>query len=202
VSRYSHPNGARSGPKVHNRYRQPVETGEGNAYNTVVGTCHARSGKFHHFRTSPRSRLASFTTVRLPLNVDHEYLTVSDIGSPAEAQHVTIYTAAIIQARFAKTAFRLQNRISRSVPSPTVEQIKWCGDQLRDELRPFPPRMQPKSPGPHRLSRAIQFWRSRDFWAVLYRPVESSAAWKATRKPANHPLVQDINEWVVHVYRS
>ncbi|ORY27927.1 fungal-specific transcription factor domain-domain-containing protein [Naematelia encephala] len=137
---------------------------------------------------------SSLMAVRLPTNCDDESLTVSDETIPPAAQHVTLYTALIIQARLAKTAFGLQDRISKSLPSPRVEQIKWCGQSFQDDLLSFPAFMQTAGPGPYRLARAIQSWRARYLRSVLYRPVLLSAAWSPSWRNGRDKTVHEIVE--------
>ncbi|RSH90415.1 hypothetical protein EHS25_001020 [Saitozyma podzolica] len=144
------------------------------------------------FGRPPCLSLAVLNTSRLPRNSEDQNLTVSDIELPDDTGDVTLYTALIVQARLARSAFDLQTRISRSLPSPTVEQIKWCGDRFQDEIRSFPPHMRPGAQGPYRLSREIQSWRARDMWSVLYRPVMLSAEWTANGRLNPDPSVRYI----------
>lgn len=76
------------------------------------------------FGRPPCLSFAVLTTSRLPRNSEDQNLTVSDVELPDDTGDVTLYTALIVQARLARSAFDLQTRISRSLPSPTVEQIK------------------------------------------------------------------------------
>jgi transcriptional regulatory protein GAL4 len=117
----------------------------------------------------------------MPLNIDEEDLSVSDIVAPPEVERVTLYTAALVQAHLAKIIFRLQDRISKSSPSPTVEQIKWCGDRFKEEVALFPDHMQPGVEGPFSFALSVQIWRGRDYESVIYRPVLLAAAWGSTR---------------------
>lgn len=136
----------------------------------------------------------SLSAVRLPINTDDGYLTVSTTHFPSDLPRVTLYTALITQAKLAQMAFHSLDRISRSQPSPTVEQIKWCGDYFRDQLAALPAYMQPHAPGPYRLARAIQIWRARDYRSILYRPVLLSAAWSSNPRAASAEVVREIVE--------
>jgi transcriptional regulatory protein GAL4 len=135
--------------------------------------------------------LPSLSAVALPTNTDDALLTVSTTKLPPDSSRVTLYTALITQAKLAQMALASLDRVSRSLPTPTVEQIKWCGDFFRDQVAALPAYMQPGAPGPFVFARAVQDWRARDFRSVLYRPVLLSAAWNTTRKEANE-TVQEI----------
>lgn len=152
------------------------------------------TGCSNTFGRPPCLSLAVLNTSRLPRNSEDQNLTVSDVELPEDTGDVTLYTALIVQARLARTAFDLQTRISRSLPSPTVEQIKWCGDRFQDEIRSFPPHMRQGAQGPYRLAREIQSWRARDMWSVLYRPVMLSAEWTANGRLNPDPSVRYIVE--------
>lgn len=121
--------------------------------------------------------IPSLSTTKLPINTDDGLLTVSTVEAPTDANRVTLYTALIYQAWLSEMASRSLDRLSRSLPSPTAEQIKWCGDQFREQLAALPIYMQPGAPGPYKFARAVQCWRSRDYQSILYRPVLLSAAW-------------------------
>ena len=138
--------------------------------------------------------LPSLSAVRLPVNVEDEHLTVSTPVQPAAASYVTRYTALIKQARLAQMAFHSLDRISRSLPSPTVEQVRWCSDYFRDQLAALPAYMQSTAPPQHRLACAVQIWRSRDYQSVLCRPVFLSAAWKAGATATSDQSVREVVE--------
>ncbi|WWC94251.1 hypothetical protein V866_001091 [Kwoniella sp. B9012] len=123
---------------------------------------------------------ASYLVARLPVNCDDDDLTVTDTVLPEDADHVALYTALLMQTKLAKKMLQLQDRISRSLPYPTVEQIKWCGQSFLADVRSYPAYMQPGTPGPFRLARAIQNWRARDYASILFRPVLLSAAWNSS----------------------
>nr|XP_018266380.1 uncharacterized protein I303_00355 [Kwoniella dejecticola CBS 10117]OBR88538.1 hypothetical protein I303_00355 [Kwoniella dejecticola CBS 10117] len=123
---------------------------------------------------------ASYLVARSPVNCDDDDLTVGDSVLPQDSDHVSLYTALVMQTKLAKKMLQLQDRISRSLPYPTVEQIKWCGESFLADVEAYPAYMQPGTPGPFRLARAIQTWRARDFASILYRPVLLSAAWNAS----------------------
>lgn len=124
--------------------------------------------------------LHSLSTARLPINADDGLLTVSTTLAPTDADRVTLYTALINQAWLSEMASHSLDRLSRSLPSPTAEQIKWCGDQFREQLAALPSYMQPGAPGPYKFARAVQTWRARDYQSILYRPVLLSAAWNTS----------------------
>ncbi|KAI8669829.1 Fungal-specific transcription factor domain-containing protein [Fusarium sp. Ph1] len=136
--------------------------------------------------------LPSLFSVRLPLNTEDEYLTVSSAQKPPDMPGITRYTPLIKQARLAQMALHSLDRISRSLPSPTVEQIKWCGDYFRDQLAALPNYMQTIAPPPDGLAWAIQTWRARDYMSIIYRPVFISAAWSSGGKGVSDKQVGEI----------
>lgn len=71
--------------------------------------------------------LPSLSTARLPVNTDDEHLTVSTSQPPPDSAGITRYTPLIKQAKLANVVLHSLDRISGSLPSPTVEQVKWCG---------------------------------------------------------------------------
>ncbi|KAJ3528992.1 hypothetical protein NM208_g9957 [Fusarium decemcellulare] len=136
--------------------------------------------------------LPSLSSARLPKNTEDEYLTVSSIQHPPDLLGVTRYTPLIKQAKLAQMALHSLDYISRLLPSPTVEQIKWCGDYFRDKLAELPAYMQTATPPPDELAWAIQTWRARDCMSVLYRPVFLSAAWSSAGLPSSDEQVRQI----------
>jgi transcriptional regulatory protein GAL4 len=137
--------------------------------------------------------LPSLFAVRLPVNIDDEHLTVSTIERPADAPYATRYTALITQARLAQMAFHTQDRISRSLPSPSVDQVKWCGDYFHQKLAALPAYMRQATP-PYQFAQSVQIWRARDYRSIVYRPVYLSAAWSAGGMDALDDTVRDIVE--------
>jgi transcriptional regulatory protein GAL4 len=128
------------------------------------------------FGRPPMLGYASLLTSRIPANVDDEDLRVGSMQPAQESAGVTLYSAVITQARLAKVAFFLQDRLARSLPAPTVAQIQWCGEYFRREVALLPP--GPVSPDePFALARAVQIWRMRDYQSVIYRPVFLASAW-------------------------
>ncbi|WWC67120.1 uncharacterized protein I206_101027 [Kwoniella pini CBS 10737] len=123
---------------------------------------------------------ASYLLARRPVNCDDDDLTVGDSALPQDVDRVALYTALVMQTKLAKKMLHLQDRISRSLPYPTIDQIKWCGEAFLADVQSYPAYMQPGTPGPFRLARAIQNWRARDFASILYRPVLLSAAWNSS----------------------
>lgn len=136
----------------------------------------------------------SLFTVRLPVNTEDEYLTVSSTQLPSDSALVTQYSALVTQARLSQAALHSLERISRSLPSPTVEQIKWCGNYFRNQLASLPAYTQSPAPFSYRLASSVQIWRARDYASVLYRPVLLSAAWGSVRETASDEAVREIVE--------
>ncbi|KAM0559892.1 hypothetical protein ACHAPJ_003841 [Fusarium lateritium] len=148
-----------------------------------------------HCMTFGRPHALSFLSLfsaRLPVNTEDEYLTVSSTQQPPDVPDLTRYSPLIKQARLAQLALHSLDRISRSLPSPTVEQIKWCGEYFRDQLAALPAYMQPTGSPPDRLAWAVQIWRSRDYMSILYRPVFLSAAWSSGSGAASVEQVREI----------
>lgn len=127
-------------------------------------------GRPHGISTS------SLNAVQLPVNTEDEHLTVSSVVLPESSPDVTCYTALITQAQLAQALFSSLDRISRSHPYPTVEQVKWCGKNFRDRIDEIPA-MRLDAPPAYCLAHAIQTWRARDYRSVIYRPVFLSAVW-------------------------
>lgn len=136
--------------------------------------------------------LPSLSTARLPINTDDGLLTVSTAQAPGDADRVTLYTALINQAWLAQMASHSLDRLSRSLPSPTAEQIKWCGDQFREQLAALPHYMQPGAAGLYKFARAVQTWRARDYQSILYRPVLLSAAWNTSGLATSDENVKQV----------
>lgn len=138
--------------------------------------------------------LALLNSVRVPLNAEDENVTVSTKTQPTSALHSTRYTALIMQARLAQMLMSRLDRVSRSFPSPTVEQVKWGGDQFRTDLEELLASMPCPTPPPYRLAQAIQTWRARDYCSVLYRPVFLSAVWSIGATATSDGCVRKIIE--------
>jgi transcriptional regulatory protein GAL4 len=138
--------------------------------------------------------LALLSTVRLPINTEDECLTVSTKSRPPNALYATRYTALVKQALLARMLISRLDRVSRSFPSPTVEQVKWAGDQFRTELENLPPFMNPIGQPAYQFALAVQSWRARDYCSVLYRPVFLSAVWSVGSTAASDGCVREIIE--------
>lgn len=137
--------------------------------------------------------LASLSS-KLPINTDDGLLTVSTAQPPPDTDRPTLYTALINQAWLAQMASHSLDRLSRSLPSPTAEQIKWCGDEFREQLAALPYYMQPGASGPYTFARAVQVWRARDYQSILYRPVLLSAAWNTSGLADSDENVKQVIE--------
>jgi transcriptional regulatory protein GAL4 len=148
------------------------------------------------FGRPPMLGYASLLTSRIPANVDDEDLRVGSMQPAQESAGVTLYSAVITQARLAKVAFFLQDRLARSLPAPTVAQIQWCGEYFRREVALLPP--GPVSPDePFALARAVQIWRMRDYQSVIYRPVFLASAWDPQSRSDADSRVKAIIRCVV-----
>lgn len=134
--------------------------------------------------------LSSLSAVRLPVNCDDEHLTVSSTERPADVSHPTRYSPLITQARLSQMVFHTQDRISRSLPSPSADQVKWCGDYFRDKMKTLPSYMWQSGTFAH----TVQIWRARDYRSAVYRPVYLSAAWGAGRAGSSEGTVREIVE--------
>jgi len=149
------------------------------------------------FGRPPMFGYASLLTSRIPANVDDEDLRVGSMHPAQESSGVTLYSAVITQARLAKVAFFLQDRLARSLPAPTVAQIQWCGEYFCREVAFLPP--GPVTPDePFALARAVQTWRMRDYQSVIYRPVFLASAWDPQSRSDADPRVKAIIRCVAH----
>lgn len=157
---------------------------------TLEAGCSMTFGRPHILGPGP------LTAMNPPLNIDDESLTVSDINMPVEAAHPTIYSALIYQSRLARTAFRLQDRISRSRHHPTVEQVKWCITEFQRDLPAPLASTTSTEESPFDLSSAVQSWRARDVEAILCRPILLSTAWSRDPQSALNPSVREIVQCV------
>lgn len=138
--------------------------------------------------------LSSLAAVPLPVNCNDEHLTASSTERPADVQYPTRYAPLIVQARLAQMAFHTQDRISRSLPSPTVEQVKWCGDYFHERLRTLPSYANQRST----FAQIVQVWRARDYRSAVYRPVYLSAAWSTGQPTSSDVTVRTIVEYAMH----
>lgn len=149
------------------------------------------------FGRPPMFGYASLLTSRIPANIDDEDLRVGSTQPAQESSGVTLYSAVITQARLAKVAFFLQDRLARSLPAPTVAQIQWCGEYFCREVAFLPP--GPVTPDePFALARAVQVWRMRDYQSVIYRPVFLASAWDPESRSDADPGVKAIIRYVAH----
>lgn len=137
--------------------------------------------------------MPSLFAVRLPINCDDEHLTVSTTERPVDVDRPTRYSALITQARLAQMAFHTQDRIARSLPSPTVDQVKWCGSYFREKMAVLPAYVYHLTP-PYAFAQAVQIWRARDYQSIVYRPVYLSAAWNAGGAASSDSTVREIVE--------
>lgn len=116
----------------------------------------------------------------LPLNIDDEHLTVSSEECPQSMNTPTKYSALLIQARAARAMAPVHDRILLSHPAPTLEQIKVWDDGIAQAIARLPEAVLQASSGRYRFARAAQVWRTRDFRAILYRPILLAAAWDSS----------------------
>lgn len=151
---------------------------------TLEAGCSVTFGRPHALGT------AALKTVPLPINCDDEHLTVSTHDTPIDVQYSTRYSALIVQSHLARATCSVHDRILQSSPAPSIEQVKWCDDRIVSVVRDLPPFMLDVQGGPFRLAKSVQVWRSRDFRAILYRPVLLAAAWDASRRKKLMPVIQ------------
>jgi transcriptional regulatory protein GAL4 len=160
-------------------------------YRVWWGLVTLEAGCSFTFGRPPIVGYASLLAVRLPLNIEDEDLPVGEVELPQETSDVTIYSALITQARLAKVAFYLQDRLARSLPAPTVAQIQWCGEHFRREVC-FLPTAIISPDEPFALARAVQIWRARDYRSVIYRPVLLAIAWDPQSRSDSDARVKQI----------
>lgn len=116
----------------------------------------------------------------LPLNIDDEHLTVSSEMLPESVDTETKHSALLIQARVARAMATVHDRILLSYPAPTLEQINGWDKRIADAIARLPEPLQHAQSGRYRFARASQLWRTRDFRAILYRPILLAAAWDSS----------------------
>lgn len=134
---------------------------------------------------------AALSALPWPVNCEDEHLTVSTFDTPPDAPYPTRYTALIVQAHLARATCSVHDRILQSSPAPTIEQVKWCDNKIVSTIDGLPTYMLNLGDGQYRLARSVQLWRSRDFRAILYRPVLLASAWDSSRRKKLSPLVQE-----------
>ncbi|WVW84377.1 hypothetical protein I302_106411 [Kwoniella bestiolae CBS 10118] len=126
----------------------------------------------------------------LPINCDDENLTVSTTMQPVECDRPTLYTALIVQARLAKVTCGLHDRILQSHPAPSVDQVRRYDQRIVSALQHDLDSMQMRTNEPYYLARAVQMWRTRDFRAILHRPILLAAAWDTSGTKASSPGIR------------
>lgn len=139
---------------------------------------------------------ATLGAMPLPLNCDDEDLTVSSTEPPPNAPYPTLYTAQLFQSRMAQAVAATCGSIFFSASTPTVNQIIKCDERIASIVGSLPDFMQVCVDGPHRLARAVQIWRARDFRAILYRPVLLAAAWDSTKRHQMDQSATRAIQWV------
>ncbi|WRT69365.1 uncharacterized protein IL334_006349 [Kwoniella shivajii] len=127
--------------------------------------------------------------VPFPLNCDDEHLTVSTTSAPESCDRPTLYTPLIDQAKLAKVACGIHDRILQSHPAPTVEQVKRYDQRILSALQVEPDFSRSYTDGPYAFARGAQIWRARDYRAILHRPILLAAAWDTSHRKALSPGV-------------
>lgn len=132
----------------------------------------------------------------LPLNIDDEHLTVSSDELPEPVSSETKYSALLIQARVARAMATVHDRILLSYPAPTLDQINTWDQRIAQALARLPDALQHATSGQYRFARASQLWRTRDFRAILYRPILLAGAWDSSSQDELPRSVRDAIECV------
>lgn len=139
---------------------------------------------------------AILSTLALPINCEEEHLTASSVSFPPACEHITLYSTLIIQARLARVASPLHDRILESRPAPTLEQIKRYDERIVKAVNDIPNflGLNGNLDEPYCLARSVQVWRIRDLRAILYRPALLAAAWDSSNRRELPPAMREAIE--------
>ncbi|KAL1412211.1 hypothetical protein Q8F55_003222 [Vanrija albida] len=122
---------------------------------------------------------ATFASMPLPINCDDDDLTVSHTQAPEDMPYVTQNTALIMQARLARSCIAVWDHVG-SCPAqepPSAAELRSLEQLIANDFDALLPTLRDWTTGPFQYQRASQVWRSRDFRALLFRPLLLGAAW-------------------------
>lgn len=110
--------------------------------------------------------------VRLPLNILDRSLTNLSRVVPAEAEHITTFTAVIVQSKLHLLTNDIYTRVI-SLPFPSAAELVRLDDLLMEKWESSVPewyRQNASIPPRFAMSHAIMWWRLRNFKIIMYRP--------------------------------
>jgi transcriptional regulatory protein GAL4 len=128
----------------------------------------------------------------LPVNCDDEHLTVSSTMRPQSQPYVTLYSPLVYQSRLARVTCAILDRVLHSHSALTVAQLRQYDARVSHVVDATPAAFFDLSYGRFQLSRAIQKWRTKDFRAMLYRPLLLGAAWGSRGRQVSEEVVEAI----------
>lgn len=128
----------------------------------------------------------------LPVNCDDEHLTVSTVKRPDDRPHLTLYSSLLYQSRLARVTCAILDRVLHSHSALTVAQLRQFDSRISRVRDKTDPSFFNIDQGRFQLSRAVQNWRTKDFRAMLYRPLLLGAAWGFRGRQVSEDLVEAI----------
>lgn len=128
----------------------------------------------------------------LPVNCDDEHLTVSSTSRPDDRDHTTLYSALLYQSRLARGTCAILDRVLHSHSALTVSQLRQYESRVSRVVDTTSAAFFDVSQGRFQLSRAIQMWRTKDFRAMLYRPLLLGAAWGSRGRQVSDEVIDAI----------
>ncbi|KAH7399199.1 fungal-specific transcription factor domain-containing protein [Phaeosphaeria sp. MPI-PUGE-AT-0046c] len=110
--------------------------------------------------------------VRLPLNVLDRSLTNLSRAFPNEVDHITTFSAVIVQSRFHLLTNDIYTRVI-SMPFPSAAELVKLDDILMEKWESSVPHWYHRDasiPPRFATSHAIMWWRLSNFKIIMYRP--------------------------------
>jgi transcriptional regulatory protein GAL4 len=110
--------------------------------------------------------------VRLPLNVPDRSLTNLSRNLPEEVDHITTFSAVIMQSKFHLLTNDIYTRVI-SMPFPSAAELVRLDDVLIEKWESSVPdwyRRDASIPPQFATGHAIMWWRLRNFKIIMYRP--------------------------------
>lgn len=110
--------------------------------------------------------------VQLPLNVADRSLTNLSRNTPSEADHVTTFTAVIMQSKFHMLTNDIYTRVI-SMPFPSATELTRLDDTMITRWESSVPTWYGKDaeiPSQFATGHSIMWWRLRNFRIIMYRP--------------------------------
>ncbi|KAI4663350.1 uncharacterized protein J4E78_003762 [Alternaria triticimaculans] len=110
--------------------------------------------------------------VHLPLNISDRALTNLSRTAPSEADHVTTFSAVIMQSKFHILTNDIYTKVI-SMPFPAATELIRLDDTVIDRWQSSVPdwyRRGATVPAQFATSHAIMWWRLSNFRIIMYRP--------------------------------